>query len=278
MSQPYQPCEICIDEQCGGTNSCHCKTCSHVKECRKYLHPTIRITTKCTQACSHCCFSCKPENTRHMTRATAQNIAQFLKNNHIISLNVMGGEFFCNTNWYDILSEWFKVNCHIRLVSNGDWACNPTVKAQLLKLHHLYPDQFHISISNDKFHTNQYIIEANTFLNNYGFDYNIGGTSQDTEDTLLPLGNAQDIYNLYSFGVCYCHNPQHQYSFMIDETGDIYKCSFGVLQYDNIQNFTSGGFAARFKEFNKKFYHIFLPSCTSCIRYCTTENAIAPNN
>lgn len=136
----------------------------------------------------------------------------------------------------------------------------------------------HISISNDKFHTNQYIIEANTFLNNYGFDYNIGGTSQDTEDTLLPLGNAQDIYNLYSFGVCYCHNPQHQYSFMIDETGDIYKCSFGVLQYDNIQNFTSGGFAARFKEFNKKFYHIFLPSCTSCIRYCTTENAIAPNN
>lgn len=105
----------------GGTKSCHCKTCSHVKECRKYLHPTIRITTKCTQACSHCCFSCKPENTRHMTRATAQNIAQFLKNNHIISLNVMGGEFFCNTNWYDILSEWFKVNCHIRLVSNGDW-------------------------------------------------------------------------------------------------------------------------------------------------------------
>lgn len=278
MNSTSNPCDICLDEKCGGTKSCNCQTCSHQKECRKYLHPTIRITTKCTQSCSHCCFSCSPEKTLMMSLEMAKSIAQFLKANQIISLNVMGGEFYCNPNWYDILSTWLEINCHIRLVSNGDWACHPTVKAQLLKLHHMYPKQFHISISNDKFHTNQYITEANTFLTNYGFDYNIGSTSQDTEDTLLPLGNAQDIYNLYAFGVCYCHNPQHQYSFMIDETGNIYKCSFGVLQYDNIHNFTDGGFAARFKEFNKKFYNIFLPSCTSCIRYCTTEKAIAPNN
>lgn len=278
MSQHQSPCDICLDEKCGGTKSCNCRTCSHRTDCHKYLHPTIRITTKCTQACSHCCFSCSPAKTRMMTIDMAKEIAKFLENNQIISLNVMGGEFYCNVNWYDILYEWLHIHCHIRLVSNGDWITDNKVKNQLLALNSMFPNQLHISISNDRYHTNKYVGDVDTFLTAHGIAHNIGTDTQDNEDTLIPLGNAEDIYNLYSFGVCYCYNPIHQYSFLIDETGAIYKCSFGVLQYDNIQNFTFGGFAKRFKEFNKKFYNIFIPSCKSCIRMCQQKRAIAPTD
>lgn len=277
MRYDYNPCDICLDEKCGGTKSCNCKTCPHLKSCRKYLHPTIRITTRCTQSCSHCCFSCSPDKTRMMNIELAKEITKFLKTNQIFSLNVMGGEFYCNPNWYEILYEWLQIHCHIRLVSNGDWVTNTTVKNQLLNLSHTFQNQLHISISDDNYHTNQHVKDADAFLTLHNISHELGTDMQDTEETLMPLGNAEDVYNMYSFGVCYCHNPIHQYSFLIDETGDIYKCSFGVLQYDNIQNFTYGGFAKRFKEFNKKFYDIFMPSCKNCIRICEMKHAIASN-
>lgn len=79
MSQHQNPCDICLDEKCGGTKSCNCRNCSHRDDCRKYLHPTIRITTKCTQACSHCCFSCSPAKTRMMKKnKTTKNISRLV--------------------------------------------------------------------------------------------------------------------------------------------------------------------------------------------------------
>lgn len=34
---------------------------------------------------------------------TAAVLADFINNNEIISANIMGGEFFLNPNWYEIL-------------------------------------------------------------------------------------------------------------------------------------------------------------------------------
>ena len=278
MIQNYHPCDICLDERCNGTKSCNCNTCSHNKECYKFLHPTIRITTKCTQSCSHCCFECSPVKTRMMSVFTAKAIAQFLQNNHIFTLNVMGGEFYCNPDWNTILRTWLQVNCHIRLVSNGDWATSDTIKNQLMQLYQEYPKQFHISISYDMYHTNSHVEEAEIFLKTHQISYDIGKEIQDNDQTLVPVGRAEFSYNLYSFGSCYCYNPKHKYSFLIDETGNIYKCSFGVLRYAAIQEFLTGGFAVKFKEFNQKFYDCFLTSCAQCVRICSSRNKIIQNN
>lgn len=50
----------------------------------------------------------------------SKSISKFIKSNNILSSNVMGGEFFCNPNWYDILSEIISNLTMMRLVSNGD--------------------------------------------------------------------------------------------------------------------------------------------------------------
>ena len=94
-------CDICLEPDCT-KKTCHCDTCRNFEQCPKFLHPTIRITTKCTQQCTHCCFSCSPSSEKMMTVETAEVIAKFLNANGILSLNVMGGEFFCNPDWHQL--------------------------------------------------------------------------------------------------------------------------------------------------------------------------------
>jgi MoaA/NifB/PqqE/SkfB family radical SAM enzyme len=270
-------CDICLDEKCekkDNKKNCNCENCLHKNECPKFLHATIRITTKCTQECSHCCFSCSPSCDKMMTIDMARKIAKFLKSNEILSLNVMGGEFFCNPDWFDILSILLEVVDFMRLVSNGDWATNDDVKTKLLKLKTLYDSKFYIAISNDSWHHNKNVESAKTFLEENYFKYVIGEEKQDNENAIVPIGRSEFSFGLYSMFACYCHEPSKQYTFLIDENGVIYKCSFGVWDYAKVDQYLDGGFAKRFKEFNKTFYKIFIPSCSSCIRCAKRDGRI----
>ena len=146
-------CDICIEPDCTKA-MCHCDTCSSFKQCPKFLHPTIRITTKCTQQCAHCCFSCSPTSEKMMTVETAEIIAKFLKANGILSLNVMGGEFFCNPDWYPIIGHLLSTGSVLRLVSNADWYDDDVVKDKLAKLSAESKGRLYLSLSCDRWHTN----------------------------------------------------------------------------------------------------------------------------
>ena len=178
----------------------------------------------------------------------------------------MGGEFYCNPHWYEILDMFLNIGCHIRLVSNGDWGNDDKIKKLLSQLNNNYPNNFHISLSYDSYHTNQFTDNAIDFLNNNNFKYNVGETSNVGEDGLIPIGRSECSFGFYGLYGCYCDNPERQYSFLIDEIGKIYKCSFGVWSYATIQDYENGNFTKCFKEFNKKFYSCFITSCSSCIR------------
>lgn len=77
------PCDVCLDEKCGGKHTCNCKECKVRIECPKYLHAVIRITNRCTQKCSHCCFNSSPQSDIMMSIEMAKDIASFLKNNKV---------------------------------------------------------------------------------------------------------------------------------------------------------------------------------------------------
>lgn len=83
----------------------------------------------------------------------------------------------------------------------------------------------------------------------------------EKEFGLVPVENAKYTYGLYSSFSTFCSNPEKQYSFLIDEEGLIYKCSFGTWDYVNVNDYKTGGFAERFKEFNMKFYNVFISNC-----------------
>jgi hypothetical protein len=196
-----------------------------------------------------------------MTIETAKTVSQFLKNNEVHSINVMGGEIFCNPNWREILDLIIPQVKYVRIVSNGDWVVGePSFGEYFTKFKNCY-----VSISKDQWHNMINVEKAIEILT----DLNIPVTTPDSDEkemNLVPIGRSQFSMSLYSMMGCYCHNPEHQYSFLIDEIGDIFKCGFGVWNYADVDEYVDGGFPARFKEFNKKFYDVFIPSCKSCIR------------
>jgi arginyl-tRNA--protein-N-Asp/Glu arginylyltransferase len=190
----------------------------------------------------------------------------------------MGGEFFCNPDWFEILDMFLAIDCDIRLVSNGDWGENSEVKSKLKELFNRYNRNFHISLSKDDYHTNQFVDEAASFLDETGMKYNVGETSEHGDNGLVPIGRSEYSCGFYGIFGCYCTNPTHMYSFLIDEDGNIFKCSFGSWQYANIKDYKDGGFAKRFKEFNKTFYKCFISSCTACINAAKQDGALVNND
>ena len=279
-----QACEICLTEECKGKYNCNCMQCKHaitpqnrerwglrlgppgVVCSARMLKPTIRITRKCTQSCQHCCFTCSPKCADMMTVETAITVANFLHANKIGYANIMGGEFFCNPEWKDILSVILPFVWHARLVTNSDWAASQCCAEDVINFLMPYSDRITVALSEDKWHTNKNVCRATALLKDVGLDFYSATEDQTSDDSIVPTGRGSDHYGLYSSFATYCHKPDRMYDFLIDEDGEIYKCSFGAWDYANVNEYQEGGFAARFKEFNKIFYKAFVPSCRACQR------------
>jgi len=262
----YHRCDICFTEDCGGKKDCHCKTCEHLNDCYKLLHATIRITNRCTQKCSHCCFSSSPESNIMMSVDMANDIARFLRNNQVIDINVLGGEFYCNPDWFQILDVFANNVLHMRLVTNCDWAASDTIKQKIQELISLH-DNIHFSLSKDKWHTNKHVDEAAAFLDSIDVKYNIATEEETKDESIVPIGRGELTYmyaNNYSMFGCYCHDPKNEYTFLIDEKGYIYKCAFGTWKYAEISEYIDGGFRKRFKEYNIKVNKCFISNCLKC--------------
>ena len=265
-------CDICLEEDCKGVHSCHCSTCELFSKCYRKLHPTIRITNKCTQKCGHCCFESSPDSKVVMSVSQAEKTAKFLKNNEVLTCQIMGGEFFCNPDWLEVMSTIVDNVLFVRIVSNGDWATSNKVKDQLSTFIDFYRDKIRISISHDKWHTNTNIEAAEKFLKDTGVTYNIPEKNYMSDDSIVPVGRGELLGGgFYSFMGNFCANPEEKYGFLIDEFGNIYKCPMGILNYAIIDDYLEGGFSTRFKEFNKNFYKAFISSCSSCYRFCSSH-------
>jgi hypothetical protein len=258
------PCEYCIEEECGGCRKgmCDCSSCKHVDECHKVLRPTVRITTKCTQACEHCCWSSSPKKNDMMTVEVARDIQRFLDANDIWYVAIMGGEIFCHPQWEEIITILSKGREYVRIVTNGDW-----VGTDFLDRLPAPIDRFTIAISRDKWHTNTNVVAAIKECKDKGFRCRVANPEEEDDDnTITPVGRGEFHYGLYSSFACFCHNPEKHYTFLIDEEGKVYKCGFGTWDYATVQEYRDGGFAERFKEFNQIFYKLFISNCAACRR------------
>jgi len=197
-----------------------------------------------------------------MTIQTASVLKDFLLNNEIATISIMGGEFFCNPSWFEIFSLLIPAVSYARLVTNGDWATNEQIPEKLLD----FKDKIKISISKDRWHTNKNVNKAISICKKLSFKYDLPTEEETSENSIVPIGRSSFSYSFYSTFSTYCSNPAHMYSFLINEKGQIFKCGFGILNYANIFEYQKGDFCKRFKEFNKEFYEIPIYNCSQCIR------------
>ena len=261
------PCEICLEETCGGKHNCDCINCKVKDKCPRILRPTVRITNKCTQKCMHCCFSSNPGSSIMMSVETAENVAKFFEANDIHYANVMGGEFFCNPEWEKILNILADSVMIMRLVTNSDWAGNEKIEKPLKEFIEKNREKLRICLSKDQWHTNRGVERADEFLKPLGVKYQIETPEEGKDYGVVPVGRGELIgfSGFYSFMGAWCHNPEHKYTFLVGEDGEIYKCDFGILSYANIKDYLEGGFAKTFKELNTKFSKLPVLHCKMCI-------------
>jgi hypothetical protein len=259
-----KPCDICLDPKCDGKQDCNCSTCEKKDMCYRKLSPTIRITTKCTQSCHHCCFSCSPKENKMMTIETSKIVGKFLKSNKVRTANLMGGEFFCNPDWFEIFSNILNgLSIGARIVTNSDWVASKSISDKVVEVGKNF--NIYYALSLDKFHTNKYVEEAKRLLKENNILYELGNHESEG-DGIVPVGNGMYFYGFYSTFHCYCKKPDNMYSFLIDEEGIIYKCCYGIWDYSNVNKYQNGGFNKKFKEANLKFYSNFVPNCKTCVR------------
>lgn len=198
-----------------------------------------------------------------MTVDMAKKVKTFMVNNEMSThIELMGGEFFCNPDWYEIFTILSKDVLSVRVVTNGDWATNPDLVIKYLE----ETPQAYVALSKDRWHTNQHVDEVIEICENHGFTCRVALEEQTTDDSNIPMGRSQYDYNFYCSLGRYCTKPEHKYTFLINEAGTIYKCGFGVWDYANVEVYLEGGFASRFKKFNTVYYKEWIPNCRSCIR------------
>jgi hypothetical protein len=201
-----------------------------------------------------------------MSPGTASQVNQFCRANAISVAETMGGEFFTNPDWEEVMHNLSQGLKSIRLVTNGDWAGSEDMANRVIGFLRSH-SQFHVGVSKDNWHTNAFVDQACRLLSEAGVRHRIPTDSEVGEQTIVPVGRSSfDCSNLYGMFSCYCHNPEKKYSFLIDEQGDVFKCGFGIWKYARVADYLQGGFAARFKDFNTRFYAAFIPSCRSCQR------------
>ena len=195
----------------------------------------------------------------------AKKAQQFNNANNIVRAEAMGGEFYLNPDWEEILDLVGNGLEAVRLVTCGDWAANPKIAARVIEFLQAHK-QFYVALSKDGWHKNEHVDAAEALMKKANIIYQLPKPDEIKDDTIVPVGRGEIMYGFYSSFGTYCTKPERRYSFLVDEQGEIYKCGFGVWDYDNISRFTEGGFAKRFKEFNTKFYNVFISSCAVCRR------------
>lgn len=178
-------------------------------------------------------------------------------------MEVMGGEFFCHSQWEEVLDAVTKGMKTVRLVSNGDWAGNKELSEKVIAFlrSHLY---FHVGLSKDGWHTNKHVDAAVEFLAAGEVPHRIPTPDEVKDDSIVPIGRGEFHYGFYSMFGAYCSKPDRRYNFLIDEKGNVYKCGMGAWPYANVSEYIDGGFDERFKYFNDVFYGAYVMSCTQC--------------
>ena len=180
-----------------------------------------------------------------MTVDMAQSINKFCTQNKINKINVMGGEFFCNPDWLNIVDTLSKDMARVRLVSNSDWFVSDDIKKDILDLCNKNK-QLYFALSYDDWHTNKYVYKAERFLEENDISFQSETWEDAQESTILPVGRAGDNYigTRYDMFGAYCRVPTHLYSFLIVENGCIYACPLSMRFYlghveDDLQTFRS---------------------------------------
>lgn len=80
---------------------------------------TIEVTDKCNLRCKHCYLDASCERNNMITYEQFERLVEIFKKNHVLNLELTGGELFVNPDAYKILELAFKRFSTVAILTNG---------------------------------------------------------------------------------------------------------------------------------------------------------------
>ena len=80
---------------------------------------TIEVTEKCNLRCKHCYLDASCEKTSVITYEQFKNLVEVFKKNHVLNLELTGGELFVNPEAYEILELALRQFATVGILTNG---------------------------------------------------------------------------------------------------------------------------------------------------------------
>ena len=80
---------------------------------------TIEVTEKCNLRCKHCYLEASCEKSSMITLEQFQGLVDIFKKNHVLNLELTGGEIFVHPQAYEILKLALKQFATVAILTNG---------------------------------------------------------------------------------------------------------------------------------------------------------------
>lgn len=105
---------------------------------------TIEVTEKCNLRCKHCYLEASCEKSSMITLEQFQGLVDIFKKNHVLNLELTGGEIFVHPQAYEILKLALKQFATVAILTNGT-----VLSEKVLELLKTYKDKIVLNISID---------------------------------------------------------------------------------------------------------------------------------
>lgn len=89
----------------------------------------INLDSKCNASCAHCCFSCSPNSSEHLTKQEIDNIVKEInKHKELKQVAITGGEPLLRySEVIKVVAATASLGKDVTLITNGYWAVNEKI-------------------------------------------------------------------------------------------------------------------------------------------------------
>lgn len=153
----------------------------------------LQITTRCSMACEHCCYSCNTTSGEHMSMQTFRQCLPLIAGDEALCIG--GGEPTLHPNFREILIECIAASPEqVAVITNGSVKKNALLLAKLAKREVIYAQ-----LSTDYFHDASLVdrevyaaFEALPDGLRHGSDYYVYGQGSAVVNGLAEPGTCSD--------------------------------------------------------------------------------------
>lgn len=190
-----------------------------------------RVTNKCNEQCTHCCFRSGPECVGQLSVADGALLNSWLPS--YVKINIMGGEFTILPNYPEILIALTFGRTKAAIITNGQWAYDePATQKFLSSIDAVCDvcDEVLVAISDDHWHQ-RFNKRAQRLYREHNPKAKLISGVDIPDDKILPLGRAWDNkLASRSFEAC-CGCCRETGQLTVIETGMITLCPMGYFPW-----------------------------------------------